>query len=159
MEWMQVAVQFGLLILGTVAVIATMCIGLPIWLHHRRHMLKMKQNGANELQALQSRIDKLEARCSTLQEQVTEAHLLLADERRELDQRLDKRLSQIGPDPLPDAEENERTRPSGKRVTGSRLHLSPIIFGQHCKFSPDSSLNWQRDGSARSRALCTSAAS
>jgi len=95
---MSLPVQFGLLIFATVVGFFGIVVGLPVWLHHRRTMLKLKGQNGRDIGTLHKRIDDLEKQCHKLQEQVTEAHVLLADERRELDRRLENKLAQIAPD-------------------------------------------------------------
>lgn len=59
-----------------------------MWMYFRYEALKLKsKSGGAEVEA-QKRIEALEAKCEKLQEQVTEAHALLVDERRQLDRKL-----------------------------------------------------------------------
>jgi hypothetical protein len=105
MEFMTLGVQFGLVILAIIVAFFGMVVGLPVYLHHRRTVLKMKGQSNRDIEALHKRIDHLEKECRKLQDQVTEAHVLLADERRELDKRLEDKLKNIVPDAaaFPDA--------------------------------------------------------
>ena len=79
-------------------------------LAHAREMAQIKagkdgQSGP-ELQQLRERCDALEKRCAKLEEQVTEAHSLLADEQRQLD----KKLSNILPGESQPQSSGERRR-------------------------------------------------
>ncbi|HYF48610.1 MAG TPA: hypothetical protein VEJ63_04360 [Planctomycetota bacterium] len=118
MEFMQWAVQFGLVILGIVVGSLSILVGLPIWLHHRRSVLKMTGQRGRDIEALHKRIDQLEKECRKLQDQVTEAHVLLADERRDLDKRLEDKLKNIVPDSaaFPDPSASDERSRSDRRA-------------------------------------------
>ena len=62
--------------------------GIPLLLAHAREMEQMKRGANSGTDALHDRVAALEQRCAKLEEQVTEAHLLLADEQRQMDQKL-----------------------------------------------------------------------
>jgi hypothetical protein len=67
----------------------TALMGVILYFDYKEKALKTKQQGAAEPdEKLLARIDALEKQCAKLQEQVTDAHALLADERRALDQKL-----------------------------------------------------------------------
>jgi predicted nuclease with TOPRIM domain len=88
--------EFCLIIAG----LSTLGAAASSWLHHRREMAKLKIEGKKQKQSgaesdeLRQRLEALEKKCAAMQEQITDAHMLLADERRELD----KRLAQALPD-------------------------------------------------------------
>jgi hypothetical protein len=111
MEWHEFAMQFGFLIVGVAASFLTIVVGLPVYLYHRRQMLKLKGNNARDVKNLHNRIDELEERCKKLEEQVTDAHCLIADEQRELDRKLERKLSAIVPDPIDPGEPTEPPEP------------------------------------------------
>lgn len=75
-----------------VAVLATIVVGLPVFLHHRRQVLKMKLAKKEEFGALHAKLEKIENRCEKLQEQIVDIHHQLADERRQLDCKLSAML-------------------------------------------------------------------
>ena len=74
-----------------------------IWyyLWHRRRMQEVRGSHLQQVTNLHERIDKLEKKCHALQEQVTDAHMLLSDERRELDKKLAKSFPDVMP-PIPE---------------------------------------------------------
>lgn len=92
---LQLVLQLGLAGLSVVTLCSIIVIGLPVFLWHRREVMKLKGTNARETASLKERMDDLEKRCNKLQEQVTAAHLLLDDERRGID----KKLAQIYPEP------------------------------------------------------------
>lgn len=107
---LQLVLQLGLAGLAVVALSSLVVVGLPVWLWHRREVLKLKGTHSRDVVKLKERMDELDKRCNKLQEQVTAAHLMLDDERREMD----KRLAQICPEP-PAAEDDEKSqRRSGR---------------------------------------------
>lgn len=88
---------FGLGLLGFAGVVALslgIVVAFPVWLYHRREVLRMRGTNAKEVLKLRERLEVLERRCVKLEEQVTTAHLLIADEQRSLD----KKLSTMMPD-------------------------------------------------------------
>jgi len=84
------------------------------WLKHRREMTKLKIEGrqqkqsGSEVEEMRQRLEALEKKCVAMQEQITDAHMLLADERRALD----KKLAESFPDV---ATSENTTRRSGVR--------------------------------------------
>ena len=102
----------GLVGLGIVALTFGILVGFPVWLYHRREMLRMKGTNAKEVQKLRERIDVIEKRCAKLEEQVATAHLLIADEQRALD----KKLSKIVPEHAQDEEAAVRNRKMPERA-------------------------------------------
>ena len=70
---------------------------IAYYLRHRERVLRLKYSRAAETKpdsALLARIDALEKKCENLQELVNDAHALLVDERRMLDQKLAQRLAE-----------------------------------------------------------------
>ncbi len=78
----------GLVGLGIVALTFGILVGFPVWLYHRREILRMRGTAAKDVQRLRERIEGLEKRCAKLEEQVASAHMLIADEQRQLDKKL-----------------------------------------------------------------------
>jgi uncharacterized protein HemX len=83
------------------AVLSTLGAAASAWLKHRREMVKMKlegqaqrQNGG-EAAELRQRLEALEKKCTEMQEQITDAHMLLADERRALDKKLAESFPEV----------------------------------------------------------------
>ena len=87
---------FFLAIVGGLAIILGIAVGLPVWLHHRRRMVEMRGTQAQQFEDMRNRIDVLEQKCEKLTEQVLECQTQMADEGRELDQRLSQLLSERG---------------------------------------------------------------
>ena len=99
-----------LLILG-MFVLPTLGGAIAYYLRHRERVLKLKYSRAAETKpdtALLARIEALEKKCEMLQEQVTDAHALLVDERRMLDQKLAQKLAE-GAAAIPDSISNQNT--------------------------------------------------
>jgi hypothetical protein len=73
-----------------------------IWyyLYHRRRIAEIKGTHAQQLSALQERVERVESKCAAMQEQITDAHMLLVDERRVLDKKLAESFPEILP-PMP----------------------------------------------------------
>jgi uncharacterized membrane protein YhiD involved in acid resistance len=80
-----IAAAVIILVAGVVA-----CFFSWIYLSYRKHVLKTHGTHGQEVQALHERIDRLEKKCATMEEKITDAHLLLNDETRELDKKLSK---------------------------------------------------------------------
>ena len=114
-------------ILGWLAFV-TIVVGLPVccifglpWLarirrenlQHAVEMAKIKagknEQSDSDLQQVRERCDSLEKRCTKLEEQLKDAHLLLADEQRALD----KKLASI----IPDEATESRARSSAPSKT------------------------------------------
>jgi hypothetical protein len=96
-------------ILGAVVLFFFIVVGLPVFLYHRREVLRMSGLSNRQTMKLSDRVAALEKRCDTLEERIAEAHLLLADEQRQMD----RKLSAILPDapaPIPDAMPDEKER-------------------------------------------------
>jgi len=97
---------FGLGLVGFAGIVALtlgILVAFPVWLYHRREVLRMRGTNAKEVLKLRERLEVIERRCAKLEEQVQTAHLLIADEQRSLD----KKLSKIMPD---DAEDDSAAR-------------------------------------------------
>lgn len=78
--------------------------GIAYYLRHRERVLRLKYSRTAETKpdtALLARIEALEKKCESLQEQITDAHAQLVDERRLLDQKLAQKLSE-GSAAIPD---------------------------------------------------------
>ncbi|MCY3023626.1 MAG: hypothetical protein NTW87_31995 [Planctomycetota bacterium] len=106
-----------LVILGAIVLFFFVVVGLPVWLYHRREVLRMKGLARNETAAVSQRVTALESRCDTLEERVTEAHVLLADEQRQMDRRLAAMLPDDAVSPDGSQEEAKRRRGERKRTT------------------------------------------
>ncbi|HLX60721.1 MAG TPA: hypothetical protein VKX17_05510 [Planctomycetota bacterium] len=75
-------------------------VGLPVYVGYRLKLAEIRAKQTADPNAdLLARIAALEKKCETLQEQVTEAHILIHDEQRELDRKLAARLEAAGPIP------------------------------------------------------------
>jgi hypothetical protein len=109
---LELVLQLGLLGLAIVTLSSLIVVGLPVWLWHRREVMKLQGTNARETAKLKDRMDDLEKRCNKLQEQVTAAHLLLDDERRGMD----KKLSQVYPEPAPPEDGESAKSRERKRV-------------------------------------------
>jgi len=83
----------------------------PYYMYHRRRVMEIKGTHAKQVLTLEERVEKLEKRCAAMQDQITDAHVLLADERR----LLDKKLSETFPEIIAPAA--EPTEPSKSRTT------------------------------------------
>jgi outer membrane murein-binding lipoprotein Lpp len=55
---------------------------------------KTPQNNS-EVTELRTRLEELEKKCTAMQEQITDAHMLLADERRALDKKLAESFPEV----------------------------------------------------------------
>jgi hypothetical protein len=99
-------------------VLACAIIAVPFvmyYLWHRRKMVEMRGTHSQHVETLNERINRLEKKCAALQEQVTDAHMLLSDERRELDKKLSKAFPEVMP-PMPAIpEEPERKARSARK--------------------------------------------
>jgi hypothetical protein len=105
---------FGLGLLGFAVVVALslgIVVAFPVWLYHRREVLRMRGTNAKEVLKLRERLEVLERRCVKLEEQVTTAHLLIADEQRSLD----KKLSKIVPEGAHISSESEESSSRSKK--------------------------------------------
>jgi hypothetical protein len=103
---------FAAVVFGSVIVFLVIVIGLPTWFYHRREMMKMKGLARNDTAALGERVTALEKRCDKLEERITEAHVLLADEQRQMD----RKLSAILPDSMPAGDgDAEAAKRDGKK--------------------------------------------
>lgn len=92
-EFLAGAAGLAVAIVGSVLVLVTVCIGLPVWLHHKRRMAEIRGTQAQTIADLQDRLDVMEKKCERLEEQVVECQAQMADEGRELDQRLSQLLT------------------------------------------------------------------
>ena len=100
MEFLNTTSIAALAVLGVGVALACALVALPFvfsYLYHRRRIAEIKGTHAQQVAALQERIDRVESKCAAMQEQITDAHMLLVDERRTLD----KKLAQAFPDILP----------------------------------------------------------
>ncbi len=94
MEWLLGAASLFLSVVGGAIAFLAIAIGLPVWLHHRRKMAELRGTHAQILAQMEERLQSLEKKCDKLEEQVLECQTQMADEGRELDQRLAQVLSQ-----------------------------------------------------------------
>ena len=117
---MEIGTMVALVISAVVVLFAGALISFPFicfYFWHRRRVLELKGTHAQQVSALQDRMENLELKCHKLQQQVTDAHMLLSDERRELDKKLAESFPDIMP-PIPDepapgksrSRKRERTR-------------------------------------------------
>ncbi|MGD0089104.1 MAG: hypothetical protein ABSE73_04230 [Planctomycetota bacterium] len=98
----------ALLVIGSLLIV----VGLPIFLYHRREVLRMRGFSDKHTVKLSDRVATLEQRCDKLEERVTEAHLLLADEQRQMD----RKLSALLPDaPAPESDPSPEAKRRGER--------------------------------------------
>ena len=84
---------FGLGLVGLAGIVALtlgILVAFPVWLYHRREVLRMRGTNTKEVLKLRERLEVIERRCAKLEEQVQTAHLLIADEQRALDKKLSK---------------------------------------------------------------------
>jgi hypothetical protein len=112
-DFMNIAeylIQFGIAGLGVVAVFFIFVIGLPVYLYHRREVMRLKGTQAREVSKLTERIESLDKRCQKLEEQVTAAHLLLDDERRQMDRKLATMLPDTPSEPESTSRRKDRNR-------------------------------------------------
>lgn len=110
---------FGLIvILGSLAFFLATAVGLPILLYHRREMMKMQIKSKRE-RGVEERLDELEKRCERLEETTANAHILIADEQRQLDRKLEKKLTTLLPDPQSPREDSSRRRGRRSREAAS----------------------------------------
>jgi uncharacterized protein YlxW (UPF0749 family) len=70
-----------------------------------------KQNGGESAE-LRQRLEALEKKCTEMQEQITDAHMLLADERRALD----KKLAESFPEVSASGSESRTKAPVRERI-------------------------------------------
>jgi hypothetical protein len=111
-EWMF---QFGLLGLAYMSSFLLLAVGLPVFLHHRRHVLALRGTHTKELSSLRERVDAAEKRCAKLEQQLVDVHMMIADETRILD----KKLATILPDDMANqANEDKRNSRVRERVIG-----------------------------------------
>lgn len=108
-------------IIAAAVILGCAILGLPaIWIYfwHRQNIAKIKGTQAQHMGALQDRLERLEKKCAEMQERITDAHMLIADEQRQLD----KKLSESFPDiitpmpPIPD----EPSQPASRRSNRER---------------------------------------
>ncbi|HYG75608.1 MAG TPA: hypothetical protein VEK08_11445 [Planctomycetota bacterium] len=85
------AMIMGLIVLG-IFILPLATGALALLLKHREKMATLKGGSQSSDPKLTARIEALEKKCEKLQEQVNEAHALLVDERRMLDQKLAQKL-------------------------------------------------------------------
>ena len=85
------------------------------YLWHRRKMAEMRGTQTQQVGAISERIERLEKKCAAMQEQITDAHMLLTDERRELDKKLSKAFPDVMPPMPPIPEEPEKKSRSARR--------------------------------------------
>lgn len=76
--------------------------GFVVYLNHRKEMFKImsasNSQNSKQTEAMLARIATLETKCAKLEEQVLLAHEQLADERRQLDNKLSAILPEISSD-------------------------------------------------------------
>jgi hypothetical protein len=109
-EWMF---NIGLLGLAYLSSFLLLVVGLPVCLHHRRHVLALRGTHAKELACLRERLDATEKRCVKLEAQIVDLHVQLADETRQLDKKLSSMLPDSSSEP-PDARDNPARRASAR---------------------------------------------
>jgi hypothetical protein len=106
---MDAVLSLGVLGLAIVAVFFGIVVGVPTFLYHRREVLRIRGTNAKEIGKLRDRIDALDQRCEKLEEQVASAHILLADEQRQLDRKLS---NLVGDSMIPPEKSEEQPRKS-----------------------------------------------
>ncbi len=90
------------------------------YLYHRRRMAELKGTHAQHVETLQERMERLEKKCAAMQEQITDAHMLLADEQRMLDKKLAESFPGIVA-PMPPIPDEPSVAPSARRKNRERL--------------------------------------
>jgi len=91
-------------------------VGLKLWFRYRLEALRIKGGSEAETGQLERRVEALEKQCAKLQEQVLDAHALLADEQRQLDRKLTAMLPDA-PDAAPGNEAaRKQTQPERARI-------------------------------------------
>ena len=89
--------SIGWIIIVGIVVGLPMLIGLvAVMSQHQIKMAKLKGSSSAETERLAARLAAVEKKCADLQEQVNDAHALLVDERRMLDQKLAQKLAESG---------------------------------------------------------------
>ena len=104
-------------VFGGLVALACALLALPFvlsYLYHRRRMSEIKGTHAQHVETLQERMERLEKKITAMQEQITDAHMLLADERRELDKKLAETFPEIIA-PMPPIPDEPSTAPSTRR--------------------------------------------
>ena len=89
-----------------------MLIGLvSVYFQHQQKMAKIQGASNAETERLAARLEAVEKKCANLQEQVNDAHALLVDERRMLDQKLAQKLAESanGSAAIPENSEQRKT--------------------------------------------------
>ena len=97
----------GLMAISSFGVFLGLVVAFPCWLYHRRVMVRLKGTNAREMAHMREKIMALQQRCEKLEEQVSTAHMLLADEQRQLD----RKLASL----LPDSEHARRIKDGRER--------------------------------------------
>lgn len=101
----------GVLAVFVIFVMPILLGGLAIWLKHREKVLAMRGPATSEPDAkVVERIEKVEAECAKLREQLLAVHTLLADEQHQLDRKLSAML--------PDSSADSRKTIGPERVQG-----------------------------------------
>src|SRR5258708_18349355 len=93
-------------ILGTLAIVLP--IALPVVLIYRYFVLRMNRINGKEMDKILAKFEALEKRCAKMEDQIVDLHLLLEDEQRKLDKKLDAILPDT-PQSQPPAETSEAT--------------------------------------------------
>ncbi|MGD0090459.1 MAG: hypothetical protein ABSE73_11115 [Planctomycetota bacterium] len=79
----------GFFVLMGVIVIGVIGAGVfAMWLDYRHKASKTGAAAGGKVESLEQRLAALEKQCARLEEQVLQAHVLLADEQRQLDHKL-----------------------------------------------------------------------
>ena len=91
---------------------------MAMWFRHREKLASIRSPRNETDSPLVARIDALEKKCATLQEQINDAHALLVDERRMLDQKLARKFTD-GSAMIPD--ETTREKSNRSRVNDASL--------------------------------------
>jgi hypothetical protein len=96
MEWLLNGfVGLGLVGVAFIITFFMCAIVWPYYMYHRRRVMEIKGTHSRQVTTLEERVEKLEKKCAALQEQITDAHMLLADERRLLDKKLSETFPEI----------------------------------------------------------------
>ncbi|HEY3323877.1 MAG TPA: hypothetical protein VGP72_25720 [Planctomycetota bacterium] len=83
----------GNLVIFGIFVMPLLLAGFAVLLKHREKMARLQATSAPDSQ-VSARVAQLEKQCAALQEQIKEIHFQLADEKRQLDLKLQQHLDQ-----------------------------------------------------------------
>jgi|GEM_PF-2690906 len=114
---LQMGILGIVLVLGSLLIFLGMTVGLTALLYHRRGMAKMMMESKRSSN-VNERIEELEKRYAKLEESNAHAHMLIADEQRQLDRQLERKLTTLLPDKMPDhlsEPDGDKSRRRGRR--------------------------------------------